>query len=85
LLTNNSEMNGNKILQQFHAMFGVFMVVFYIGIGIFMLFYAGRMFVIDKAIRVIMGSTFLFFGIYRIFVSYKQIIEAFFTRDDDGE
>jgi hypothetical protein len=34
---------------------------------------------------VIMGSTFLFFGIYRIFVSYKQIIEAFFTRDDDGE
>jgi len=78
-------MNGNRIMQQFHAMFGIFMVVFYIGIGIFMLFYADRMFVIDKAIRVIMGSTFLFFGIYRIFVSYKQIREAFFTKDIDEE
>ena len=78
-------MNGTRIMQQFHAMFGIFMVVFYIGIGIFMLFYADRMFVIDKAIRVIMGSTFLFFGIYRIFVSYKQIREAFFTKDIDEE
>ncbi len=78
-------MNGNKIMQQFHAMFGIFMVAFYIGIGVFMLFYADRMFVIDKAIRVIMGSTFLFFGVYRIFVSYKQIREAFFNRDSDEE
>jgi len=50
-----------------------------------MLFYADRMFVIDKAIRVIMGSTFLFFGIYRIFVSYKQIREAFFTKNSEEE
>jgi hypothetical protein len=78
-------MNGNKIMQQFHAMFGIFMVVFYIGIGVFMLFYADRMFVIDKAIRMIMGSTFLFFGVYRIFVSYKQIREAFFTSDNDED
>jgi hypothetical protein len=78
-------MNGNKIMQQFHAMFGIFMVVFYIGIGVFMLFYADRMFVIDKAIRMIMGSTFLFFGVYRISVSYKQIREAFFTRDNDED
>lgn len=78
-------MNGNKIMQQFHAMFGIFMVAFYIGIGVFMLFYADRMFVIDKAIRVIMGSTFLFFGVYRIFVSYKQIREAFFNRDSEEE
>ncbi len=78
-------MNGNRIMQQFHAMFGIFMVVFYIGIGVFMLFYADRMFVIDKAIRVIMGSSFLFFGIYRIFVSYKQIREAFFTKNSEEE
>jgi len=78
-------MNGNRIMQQFHAMFGIFMVAFYIGIGVFMLFYADRMFVIDKAIRVIMGSTFLFFGIYRIFVSYKQIREAFFKKDNEEE
>lgn len=78
-------MNSNKILQQFHAMFGVFMVMFYIGIGIFLLFYASRMFNIDKAIRVIMGSTFFLYGIYRIFVSYKQIRESFFSGNDDEE
>lgn len=78
-------MNNNKILQQFHAMFGVFMVVFYIGIGLFMLLFANRFFEIDKAIRVIMGSTFLFFGVYRIFVSIQQIKEAFFSRNKDEE
>ena len=78
-------MNSNKILQQFHAMFGVFMVVFYIGIGLFLLLYAKRFFDIDKAIRVIMGSTFLFFGVYRIFVSIQQIREAFYTRNKDEE
>jgi len=66
-------------------MFGVFMVAFYIGIGLFMLFYAGKFFVIDKAIRVIMGSTFLFFGVYRIFVSIQQIRDAFFTGNKDEE
>jgi hypothetical protein len=78
-------MNSNKILQQFHAMFGVFMVAFYIGIGLFMLLYAKRFFDIDKAIRVIMGSTFLFFGVYRIFVSIQQIREAFYNRNKDEE
>jgi hypothetical protein len=78
-------MNNNKILQQFHAMFGVFMVAFYIGIGLFLLLYAKRFFDIDKAIRVIMGSTFLFFGVYRIFVSIQQIREAFYTRNKDEE
>jgi len=78
-------MNNNKILQQFHAMFGVFMVAFYIGIGLFMLIFAKRFFEIDKAIRVIMGSTFLFFGVYRIFVSIQQIREAFYNRNKDEE
>jgi len=78
-------MNSNKILQQFHAMFGVFMVAFYIGIGLFLLLYAKRFFDIDKAIRVIMGSTFLFFGVYRVFVSIQQIREAFYTRNKDEE
>lgn len=77
-------MNNNKILQQFHAVFGIFMVVFYIGVGMFLLFFA-KMFTIDKAIRVIIGSTFIFYGAYRIYVTYKQIKEAFFTKDDDGD
>ncbi|MCX6329064.1 MAG: hypothetical protein NTZ85_06050, partial [Bacteroidia bacterium] len=67
------------------ALFGIFMVFFYLGIGIFLLFFTEKYFNIDKAIRVIMGSTFLFYGIYRIFVTYKQIVEAFFTKDLEQE
>jgi hypothetical protein len=78
-------MNSNKLLQQITAMFGIFMVAFYIGVGVFMLFYARKWFVIDKAICVIMGSTFLFFGVYRIFVSINQVRKAFFTREEDEE
>jgi hypothetical protein len=77
-------MNNNKILQQFHAMFGIFMVMFYLGVGIFLLFYA-KMFNIDKALRGIIGTTFLLYGVYRIFVTYKQIKEAFFNKDKDQE
>ncbi|MGD0342441.1 MAG: hypothetical protein ABSA76_12125, partial [Bacteroidales bacterium] len=69
---------------QFHAMFGVFMVVFYLGFGIFFLFFA-KMFNIDRAIKVIMGSTFIFYGIFRITVTYKQIVKAFFTSEDEEE
>jgi len=78
-------MNSNRVLQQMNAMFGIFMVIFYIGVGVFMLFYARKWFVIDKAISVIMGSTFLFFGVYRIFVSINQVRKAFFTRKEDEE
>ncbi len=77
-------MNSNRMLQQFHAMFSVFMVVFYLGFGIFFLFFA-KMFYIDQAIKVIMGATFVFYGIYRITVTYKQIIKAFFTSEDEEE
>jgi hypothetical protein len=75
----------NKILKQFHALFGIFMVFFYLGIGIFLLFFTEKYFNIDKAIRVIMGSTFLFYGTYRIYVTYNQIVEAFFTKDQEQE
>lgn len=75
-------MNDNKIIKQFHAMFGIFMVMFYLGVGIFLLFFA-KMFNIDKALRGIIGITFLLYGFYRIYVTYKQIRDAFFTRDKD--
>jgi hypothetical protein len=73
----------NKILQQFHAMFGIFMVMFYLGVGIFFLFFDTKMFNINKAMRGIIGITFLFYGSYRVYVTYKQIVEAFFTKKDN--
>jgi hypothetical protein len=78
-------MNNNKISQQIHALFGIFMVVFYLGVGIFLLFFADRFFIIDKAIRGIIGSTFLLYGFYRVYVTYKQIVEAFFTKGTSEE
>jgi hypothetical protein len=75
-------MNSNRMLQQFHAMFGIFMVVFYLGVGIFLLFFA-KMFRIDQAFKVIIGSTFIFYGLYRTTVTYKQLKEAFFKREDE--
>jgi hypothetical protein len=77
-------MNSNRMLQQFHAMFGIFMVVFYLGTSIALLFFL-KMFNIPQALRVILGSTFLFYGIYRMTVTYKQIKQAFFTKDNEEE
>jgi len=77
-------MNSNRMLQQFHAIFGIFMVVFYLGISIFLFFFA-KMFKIDQALRVIIGSTFILLGIYRITVTYKQIKQAFFTKENEEE
>ena len=78
-------MNNNKILQQIHAMFGVFMVVFYIGGGIFFLFFGERFLKGNRALWGIIGATFLLYGLYRIYVSYKQIVTAFFTKDKDED
>jgi membrane associated rhomboid family serine protease len=79
-------MNSNKILQQFHATFGVFMVIFYLGVGTFFLFFAPGIFIgMNKAIFGIMGTVFLFYGSYRAYVTYKQIVAAFFTKDNDED
>jgi NAD kinase len=78
-------MDNNRILQQIYAIFGIFMVMFYIGGGIFFLFFADRYFNLNKALFGIMGGSFLLYGIYRIFVSYKQLVDAFFTKNEDEE
>ena len=74
-------MDGNRMLQQITAIFSAFMVFFYLGVGIYLVFYADLL-NLDKALRVIMGSTFLFYGAYRAFKAYMKIIEVFFTNDD---
>ena len=78
-------MNNNKIQQQLHAIFGVFMVVFYLGGGIFFLFFADRFLTANNALFGIVGATFLLYGLYRFYVSYKQIVTAFFTKDKDED
>lgn len=75
-------MSENRIMQQVSSIFSVFMVFFYLGVGIFLIFYTDRS-TIDKPIRVIVGSTFVFYGIYRAARSYVNIKEAFFSSNDD--
>jgi len=77
-------MNENKIMQQISAIFSVFMVIFYIGIGCFFIFYSDMAY-LDKPIRVIMGSTFIFYGIYRAFRAYVQIKQLFFSKDSNED
>lgn len=75
----------NRMMRQFRAIFGLFMVFFYLGTAIFLLFYADRWFALDKAMIVIISIAFIIFGTYRAYLSYKEIKRLFFTKgvDDD--
>jgi hypothetical protein len=77
-------MEGNKLIQQVTAIFSVFMVFFYIGVGVYFISFSGFSY-LDKPVRVIMGSAFVFYGIYRAYRAYVKIVEVFFTKDDDNE
>lgn len=75
-------MNENKLMQQIIAVFSVFMVLFYLGVGFFLLFYFKNSY-LDKSLIVIMGSTFILYGLYRAFRAYLKIVEVFFTKDSE--
>lgn len=77
-------MNENRLMQQVITIFSLFMVFFYLGVGIYLLFFADLSY-IDKALKVIMGSTFFFYGLYRAYRAYVKIVEVFFTKDTDEE
>jgi cytochrome c biogenesis protein CcdA len=77
-------MNGNRLMQQVIAIFSVFMVFFYLGVGWYLIF-RFDLSNLDKAVRVIVGSTFMFYGLYRAFRTYGKIVEVFFTKDENDE
>jgi len=77
-------MKENKVMQQVTTIFSIFMVVFYLGIGSYFLFYSNLSY-LDKSIRVIIGSTFIFYGSYRAYRAYVKIVELFFTKDKEDE
>jgi len=77
-------MDGNRLMQQVTAIFSAFMVIFYLGVGWYIAFYFNLSY-LDKAVRVIMGSTFIFYGLYRAYRAYIKIVEVFFTKDKDDE
>jgi hypothetical protein len=77
-------MSENRIMEQVTAIFSIFMVVFYLGVGSYFVFYSDLSY-LDKSVRVIMGSTFIFYGLYRAYRAYVKIVEVFFTKDSDRE
>jgi Na+/phosphate symporter len=60
------------------------MVLFYLGVGYYFVFLSNLSY-LDKAVRVIIGSAFIFYGLYRAYSTYVKIVEVFFTKDSDDE
>lgn len=75
-------MNDRKIMQQITTVFAVFMVFFYLGVGIFLIWYADLS-TIDKAVRVLLGSAFMLLGVFRAFRAWEKIKEVFFTKNNE--
>lgn len=71
-------------MQQVISIFSIFMVLFYLGVGWYFVFYSDLSY-LDKPVRVIMGSTFIFYGLYRAYRAYVKIVEVFFTGNGDEE
>jgi len=79
-----SGMDSNIVVKQMQAIMRFLMSLFYVGAGIFLLFFADN-FQIDKALRNIIGGAFLFYGIYRIYTSFVTLFKLFFRKDEDEE
>lgn len=76
-------MDNNRIMEQISTIFGAFMVIFYLGVGIYLIFFFDL--VENKAAFNIMGGAFIFYGLYRAFQTYSKIVEVFITRKKDEE
>jgi len=71
-------------MQQVTAIFSLFMVIFYLGVGTYLIFFTDYSY-LDKSVKVLIGSAFIFYGLYRAFRAYVKIVEVFFTKDDSDE
>jgi len=78
------QMEENRMLHQMQAVIRFFMALFYLGAGIFMIFFTEN-FQINSALLQLVGGIFLLYGIYRIYKSVTSIYRLFFSRDTDQE
>ena len=77
-------MNENRLMRQVTVIFSTFMVIIYLGFGTLLLYYSGFNF-LNKATRGMVGYLFIFYGIYRAYKAYVDIVEVFFTKGDNDE
>jgi hypothetical protein len=76
------KMDQKRMMNQVGAVFGAFMTIFYLGVGLYIIFSPTFKSFDNRPVLVIFGGTFIFYGVYRGFRSYEKIREAFFTGDD---
>ncbi|HKK42019.1 MAG TPA: hypothetical protein VJ963_06395 [Bacteroidales bacterium] len=77
------DMNEGRLMRQLTAIFSIFLVLLYLGAGVYFIFYSDRSY-LDKPVRVIAGVAFLFYGVYRAYRTIVNIIEVFFTKNDNN-
>ena len=77
-------MRENNIMNQIGAIFGAFMTIFYIGVGLYLLLNDGLDY-IDKFLRTLVGGTFTVYGIYRGYRSVVMIRDAFFGKTENED
>jgi len=84
LTKNLKEMSTNRWYSQFMILFGAIMTFFYLGIGSYFIF-SDSLSYIDKFFRYLIGGTFIFYGLFRLYRTYVKIKEEFFSNYDDEE
>jgi cytochrome c biogenesis protein CcdA len=76
-------MSNKNLYDRVFAVFGTVMVFFYLGLGAFIIFSPMLDSYMDKALRIVFGIPLIIYGIYRIFVAWEKIREAFFGDDSE--
>ena len=72
-----SKLDSNNLFRRIKIIFGIFMIFFYLGFGLFFIF-APLFEHIDMIIRVIFGAALSIYGLARAVRTYEQIREEFF-------
>jgi hypothetical protein len=76
-------MNDNKLMEKISAIFSIFMVLFYLGAGIYLIFFFKS--TLNSAIIGLFGAALILYGIFRAYTSYVNIIRLFFRNDISDE
>lgn len=77
-------MNDRRIMDQIGVIFGAFMTIFYISVGLYLAFFS-NFYWMDKFLLRLVGITFALYGVYRAFRTYHKIVELFFSGNKDDE
>ena len=77
-------MNENRLMQQVTAIFSIFMVFFYLGVGCYFVFFSDLSY-LDKSVQGNNGINIYFLWNIQGYRAYVKIVEVFFTKDKDEE